>query len=341
MLTLAIHREQFKVRGAFTIARGSRTVAEVLTVHLRDGLKALSGYGECVPYARYGETLESVEEQITSAAPKVEAGADREELLSLLPAGAARNAIDAALWDLALKRHPLGTPSCPWPSEMGPGKAARSVRSVRTVRTLSLGSPDVMANEASKVAHLFATLKLKLGGEEGPQDLERVGAVRKAAPNANLIVDANESWPAEQAQTKVNELTQFGVSLIEQPVAVADDQVLGTFPHAIPLCADESFHCAKDLARVAPLYEVVNLKLDKTGGLTHALVAKKKAEAMNLGIMVGCMLGTSLAMAPALLLAQGVDLVDLDGPYLLAEDRDHPLELSEDGWIGPNPACWG
>ena len=328
---LHVARDRFAVRGVFTIARGSRTHAEVLTVSIEGGNGDV-GRGECVPYSRYGETLDSVAAQIESLREELDSGLGRDELERALPAGAARNAVDCALWDLELK----SSRSNGNPGPQGP------VQPIRTMRTLSLASPDVMAAEAERVAAHFATLKLKLGGEgDGSIDEQRVEAVHTAAPGCRLVVDANESWPATEAERRAQRMAERGVALVEQPVPAADDEILATFEHPLALCADESFHTAADLDRVAARYDVVNLKLDKTGGLTHALKARDAAEARGLGIMVGCMLGTSLAMAPALHLAQGIDWVDLDGPYLLAEDRTPGLELTDDGWIGPNRECWG
>ena len=333
MPTLSIERERFAVRGVFTISRGSRTHAEVLTVRLDAG-DGHVGRGECVPYAHYGETMDSVTEQIESLRGDLVRGLTREQLEDSLPAGAARNAVDCALWDLELKgagnRRESAQP------------AAGSLRSVRTMRTLSLAPPDVMAAEAERVANLFETLKLKLGGEgDGSLDEHRVEAVHTAAPRCRLVVDANESWPATEAERRARRMAERGVALVEQPVPADDDEVLATFEHPLALCADESFHTASDVDRVATRYDVVNLKLDKTGGLTHALRARHDAEAAGLGIMVGCMLGTSLAMAPALHLAQAAEWVDLDGPYLLAEDRDPGLRLTEDGFMEPNALLWG
>lgn len=331
MAELHVARERFAVRGVFTIARGSRTHAEVLTVCLQTEGGHL-GRGECVPYGHYGETLDSVTAQIECLRADLESGLGRDELELALPAGAARNAVDCALWDLELKNSRSNRNAEP----------QTSVQPIRTMRTLSLAAPDVMAAEAERVAAHFATLKLKLGGEgDGSIDEQRVEAVHAAAPACRLVVDANESWPAPEAERRAQRMAERGVALVEQPVPAADDEILATFEHPLALCADESFHTAADLDRVAGRYDVVNLKLDKTGGLTHALKARDAAEAEGLGIMVGCMLGTSLAMAPALHLAQGIDWVDLDGPYLLAEDRAPGLELSDDGWIGPNRDCWG
>lgn len=307
-------------------------MAHVLTVAIFDPALKQTGRGECVPYAHYGETMGGTQDQIASVAAQVAAGASRSDLLDLLPAGAARNGIDAALWDLDFKAARASRSPSPWEGPIGP---------VRTVRTLSLATPEEMASEATRVAPNFSSLKLKLGGEPGNADIDRVAAVRAAVPDHQLVVDANESWSPDVVELRIEALVPFALSLVEQPVPADQDAILETFKSAIPLCADESFHTTADLDRIAARYDIVNLKLDKTGGLTHALEAKTAASALGLDIMVGCMVGTSLAMAPALILAQGVDLVDLDGPYLLAEDRKPALDLGQDGWIKPRLDFWG
>jgi L-alanine-DL-glutamate epimerase-like enolase superfamily enzyme len=310
----------------FAIARGSRTVSTV--VHARVAHGDAVGQGECVPYRHYGETPETVLGQIESVRAAIEGGADRVELLGLLPAGAARNALDAALWDLEARL--AGQPA--W-------RLAGLDRepATRTVRTLSLDTAEAMAAEAEKVS-AFGTLKLKLDGRD---DQARVRAVRAAAPECTLVVDANESWRPGDLARRLGELAALGVALVEQPVRPADDELLERIERPVPVCADESFHTEADLGRVARRYDFVNLKLDKTGGLTAALAIRRAAEERGLGIMVGCMVGTSLSMAPALVLAQGVRLVDLDGPYLLERDREPGLRLSPDGRIGWNGELWG
>ncbi len=333
-LDLRVTRDTFPVRGTFRIARGSRTEVHVVAVTLSHGGTGLRGRGECVPYAHYGESLDSVCALIETVRDRVEAGTTRQQLVNLLPAGAARNALDAALWDLEIK-------TARAQSEPSPLPHAGELQPVRTMRTLSLGEPETMATEARAVSPHFDTLKLKLGGEPGVLDLERVQAVREAAPSHRLLVDANESWTPDVVEERIAQLCPFALSLVEQPVAMEHDAVLAEFEHSIPLCADESFHTAQDLDRVKHRYDMVNLKLDKTGGLTHALEARRLAQEAGLGVMVGCMLGTSLSMAPALVLAQGLDWVDLDGPYLLAEDRRPGLHLSDDGWMRSCSELWG
>jgi L-Ala-D/L-Glu epimerase len=323
---LEVAVETFPIRGRFAIARGSRTESRVVAVTLeRDGVL---GRGECVPYAHFGETPESISATIGSLCADFEAGLDREALLERLPAGSARNAVDAALWDLEARV--AGVPAWRAAGLDAPPR-------VRTVRTLSLDAPETMAKQAAEL-RAFATLKLKLDG--GP-DVERVAAVREAAPDATLIVDANEAWQPSQVEERVAALAGLGVAMIEQPVAPAADELLGKIEHPVPFCADEAFHTAADLDRVAERYDMVNFKLDKTGGLTYALGLRAQAEARGLEVMVGCMVGTSLSMAPALILAQGLRFVDLDGPYLLAVDREPGLELGSDGWMGWNGELWG
>ncbi|HVS63931.1 MAG TPA: N-acetyl-D-Glu racemase DgcA [Thermoanaerobaculia bacterium] len=327
---LEVAIEIFPIRGRFAISRGSRTESRVVTVTIeRDGV---SGRGECVPYAHFGETPDGVVAAIESSRDWIESaaarGAERRELLDALPAGAARNAIDAALWDLEARSS--GVPA--WRAA-----GLEAPPTARTVRTLSLDDPETMGEQAAALRD-FATLKLKLDG--GP-DAERVAAVREAAPGATLIVDANEAWAPELVEERLATLAGLGVAMVEQPVAPACDDLLRTIEHPVPLCADEAFHTAADLDRVAERYDMVNLKLDKTGGVTCALDLRREAEARGLEAMVGCMVGTSLSMAPALILAQGLRFVDLDGPYLLARDREPGLGLGADGRMTWNATLWG
>ncbi len=325
-IELDVEVETFPIRGAFTIARGSRTETRVVTVTLHS--RHAIGRGECVPYGHYGESPASVVAQIESVRTAIAGGAGRSELLALLPAGAARNGIDAALWDLEARisgmsaAHRAGLPG---------------LLEARTVRTISLDTPETMATEAAKLPQ-FEMLKLKLG----PGDfVERVEAVRAARPEVRLVVDANESWSPNEVGPALAALAELGVELVEQPLRPQEDAVLEGLRRAVPVCADESFHTTADLERIAGRYDAVNVKLDKTGGLTHALEVARAARERGLELMVGCMLGTSLSMAPALLVAQGVKWVDLDGPYLLARDREPGLLLQDDGVIRPNPDLWG
>lgn len=326
MTHLEVRSESWPIRGTFTISRGSKTAADVVIVELaRDGRR---GRGEAVPYARYGESMQSVIGQIEGLRPALADGLDRQRLQSALPAGAARNALDLAFWDLeckeAGKRHwqLAGLP------EPGP---------VTTAFTLSLDTVENMARKAAENAER-PLLKLKLAG---PEDLDRVAAVRRNAPAARIVVDANEGWTAQQYTALAPRLRDLGVEMIEQPLPAGADAALAEIERPVPVCADESCHDTATLAGLAGRYDMVNIKLDKTGGLTEALKLKQAAEAQGYGIMVGCMLATSLAMAPGVLLAQGAPVVDLDGPLLLAEDRDPALRIEDSLIYPPAPALWG
>nr|WP_174829416.1 MULTISPECIES: N-acetyl-D-Glu racemase DgcA [unclassified Ruegeria] len=306
----------------FTISRGSRTEAKVLTVRVSDGKH--QGWGECVPYARYDETLESVEAEIAG----LPAEFSRRSLMDLLPAGAARNAVDCALWDLESKR--AGKRAWDLAGLPVPGPEI-------TAYTLSLDTPEAMQSQAAENAHR-PLLKIKLGT---PDDMPRLEAVRAGAPNARIIVDANEGWSAEVYADLAPHLVRLGVTLVEQPLPAGDDDALIGMDRPVPVCADESCHDRASLPGLKGKYDVINIKLDKTGGLTEALELRKAAIAEGYGIMVGCMVGSSLAMAPATLLAQGAMVTDLDGPLLLAEDRDTPLIFDDAGVHPPEAALWG
>ena len=324
--SLRVATERWPIAGAFTISRGSKTEAEVVVAEVSDGI--YRGRGECVPYGRYDETAKSVVAAMTALAPQIARGLDRAELQSLLPAGAARNALDCALWDLAAKRahrpvHELA--SLPAPSAHV------------TAYTISLASPDVMAQAAVKVA-ARPLLKVKLGQ---PGDPDRIRAVRAAAPRAELIVDANEGWSVENLGQNLAACAAAGVTLVEQPLPAADDAALASLPHPIPVCADESVHDRASLARLAGKYEAVNIKLDKTGGLTEALALADDAERLGFALMVGCMISTSLALAPALLVASRARVVDLDGALLLARDRPHGLRYDDSRIFPAGPELWG
>jgi L-alanine-DL-glutamate epimerase-like enolase superfamily enzyme len=314
--------ESWPLASAFVIARGAKNVATVVTVTVSDAMA--SGRGECVPYARYGETPEGVVEAVEKAGPI----ADRATLQRSLPAGAARSALDCALWDLEAKR--AGRPA----SELA---GVGPLRPRETCYTLSLAPPAEMAEAAGAVPHL-KLLKLKLGGAGDPQ---RMMAVRRARPDARLLADANESWTADMLAPYLAAAAEARIELIEQPLPAGDDGALAAVPRIVPVCADESAHTREDLPRLAGRYDAVNIKLDKAGGLTEALALASEARAVGLKIMIGCMVATSLAMAPALILAEGADWVDLDGPLLLAHDRPHGLVI-ENGIIAPpEPALWG
>ncbi|MFN4087448.1 MAG: N-acetyl-D-Glu racemase DgcA [Alphaproteobacteria bacterium] len=327
MVRRLLHRtEALPIRGAFAISRGSRTETVVVVVEITaDGR---TGRGECVPYARYGETPASVGAQIDAAAEAVNAGADRAALQALMQAGAARNAVDCALWDLEAKlagRRAWDLAGITMPER------------ITTAYTLSLDTPEAMA-AAARDAASRPVLKLKL---DGTADIERVAAVREAAPGATLIVDANEGWRPDQLRLLMSAMADLGVALIEQPLPAADDGALERIERPVPVCADESFHDRASLAQVADRYDFVNVKLDKTGGLTEALAVADEAGARGLGLMVGCMLASSLSMAPATLVAARARFVDLDGPLLLARDRDPGIDYRGSDLAPPPAALWG
>lgn len=320
-LTIDAVAEAWPLREAFVISRGAKTEARVVVATVSDG--QYSGRGEAVPYARYGETVEQVLADIRSI-PVI----SRQALLERLSAGAARNAIDCALWDLKAKQV---------------GQTAASLAGIPhlapqlTCFTLSLGTPDSMAAKAREVAHL-KLLKLKLGG---PGDAERMKAVRAARPDARLVADANEAWSVDMLGPLLAVAAEAGFELIEQPLPADADEALAAVPHQVPICADESVHTRADIAGLHGRYDAVNIKLDKAGGLTEALAMAEAARAAGLRIMVGCMVATSLAMAPALLVAQGANWVDLDGPLLLARDRSPGLIVADGMIAPPTPELWG
>jgi L-alanine-DL-glutamate epimerase-like enolase superfamily enzyme len=325
------HEQSWPLDKPFRIARGSRTEARVVVVTVTNG--QYTGRGEAVPIARYGQTVESVLAQIESM--KSEKSLDRQKMQRLLPAGAARNALDCALWDLEAKIF---------------GKRAWElanipiVPEVETSFTISLDTPEKMATAAGPAAYAQGygvprILKLKLGGDD--VDLARVEAVHEVAPAARLFIDANESWSPEHFREVAPLLGQFGVELIEQPFPADADEVLQTLDHPVPVCADESCHTSADLPRLTNRYEVINVKLDKTGGLTEALLLIERARESGFKLLIGCMVCTSLGIAPARVLASAADYVDLDGPLLLAGDRHHGLSY-HNGKIGIPPCeLWG
>ncbi|MGI9365143.1 MAG: N-acetyl-D-Glu racemase DgcA [Rhizobiaceae bacterium] len=324
----ALHAEEtvFPLAEVFTISRGSRTEARVVTVTLSDGTN--KGYGESVPYARYGETVSGVVETIMSLEDELRNGLDRQGLQSRLEPGAARNALDCAFWDLESKRA---------------GERAHVLAGIPfmkpevTAYTLSLADPETMRGKASQHASR-PLLKIKLGGEG---DMARLEAVRQGAPETDIIIDANEGWDADTYRALAPELVRLGVRMVEQPLPAGADEALLELERVLPVCADESCHDRESLAALAGKYDMINIKLDKTGGLTEALKLRARAEEMGFEIMVGCMVGSSLAMAPAVLVAQGVAYTDLDGPLLLAEDRATPLKFDDRFIFPPEPSLWG
>lgn len=310
MPELLVQGEDWPLAKSFAISRGAKTVARVVVATIREG--DVAGRGECVPYARYGETVEGVMERINELAADIARGMDRAALHEALPAGAARNALDCALWDLQARRDGTSVVEL---------AGLDAVEPVVTAYTLGLDTPQAMGAAARAVSHR-ALIKLKLAGEG---DLERVAAVRENAPDSRLIVDANEGWTPDMVEPLAAALGDLGVVLIEQPLPAGKDSMLAGIAHPVPFCADESCHDRAGLADIATRYDCINIKLDKTGGLSEALALKRAAGAAGLAIMAGCMVATSLAMAPALLIAQGADFVDLDGPLLLARDREGGL----------------
>ncbi|MEO9648669.1 MAG: N-acetyl-D-Glu racemase DgcA [Roseobacter sp.] len=321
-MNIEVSHDMFGFAQVFTISRGSRTEAHVLTVRISDG--TFTGWGECVPYARYGETLESVTAEIEGLPGDI----TRQGLYALLPAGAARNAVDCALWDLEAKRA---------------GKRVWELASLAapepeiTAYTLSLAAPEAMQKQASENA-FRPLLKIKLGTAD---DMPRLEAVRAGAPKSRIIVDANEGWSAEVYADLAPHLVRLGVQMVEQPLAAGEDDALLGMERPVPVCADESCHDRASLAALKGKYDVINIKLDKTGGLTEALALRSEGLALGYDVMVGCMVGSSLAMAPATLVAQGALITDLDGPLLLAQDRDVPLKFDDKGVHPPEKELWG
>lgn len=323
---ISVEKESFPIAGTFTISRGSKTEAEVVTCTISEGGHA--GRGECVPYRRYGETLDGVVAAIEAMRGAIEGGIDRSELIEAMPAGAARNAIDCALWDLEAKTSGVTV------SE----RLNLTPNTLETAYTLSLGTPEAMAEQARANAGR-PLLKVKIGGGDG--DIERLRAVRQAAPASRLILDANEGWSDETIVANLAAAAELGIALVEQPLPAGRDGILREIAHPVPICADESVHKTGDLSALVGLYDAVNIKLDKAGGLTEALKLRDEARRLGLGVMVGCMVGTSLAMAPAVLLAQGADYVDLDGPLLLARDRVPGLTYRGSLVSPPERDLWG
>ena len=323
---LSVRAETWPIEGSFTISRGSRTESRVVVAEIADGDHI--GRGECLPYARYDETVEGVAALIESIGPAIADGIDRAGLQDRLAPGAARNALDCALWDLEAKR--TGTPV--W-RLAGLAEPAPLI----TAYTLSLGAVEAMGAAARANARR-PLLKVKLGGEDV---IARVRAVRDAAPDARLVVDANEAWTPALLAEALPELARLGVEMVEQPLPAGADDALAGIARPVAVCADESCHDTASLAGLAGRYDMINIKLDKTGGLTEALRLADAAEAAGFGVMVGCMIGTSLAMAPAALLAGRARLADLDAPLLLVRDREPGIVYRGSVMAPPPAALWG
>jgi L-alanine-DL-glutamate epimerase-like enolase superfamily enzyme len=323
---LAVRIERFPIAGHFTISRGAKT--EAITVVAEVSRGGLTGRGECVPYARYGETPEATLRALKTMQEAIGRGLDRPALQTAMAPGAARNALDCALIDLEAKEAGLRA----WNLLDRPIPGERT-----TAYTISLGDPEAMAQAASKAAHR-SLLKIKLGGEGDP---ERIAAVRKAAPESELIVDANEAWSPAKLEQNLAACAEAGVTLVEQPLPAGQDEALARIKRPLAVCADESVHDRSSLAPLRDRYDAVNIKLDKTGGLTEALAMADAAKALGFEIMVGCMVATSLSMAPAMLVTPQARFVDLDGPLLLARDRDHGLRYHESLVYPPEASLWG
>ena len=323
---LTVYSESWAIRGTFRISRGSITAARVVVAEIeQDGC---IGRGESAPSDHYGQNVAGVTAQILGLEDRIAAGMDRIEMQSVLQAGSARNALDCALWDLAAKL--AGQPA--W--QLAGLKACLPLQ---TAFTISLDAPEKMQQKARKNAHR-PLLKLKLTGKG---DVERVAAVRSGAPGTRLIVDANESWDPALFETMAPQLKHLGVEMIEQPFPAGEDAALADLAHPVPVCADESCHDSAGLKALKDRYDVVNIKLEKTGGLTEALRVRQTARKMGFKIMVGCMVATSLAIAPAVLAAQGAEFVDLDGALLLEKDRYHSLDYKDHRLYPPQPELWG
>ena len=317
--------EHVPLAGEFRIARGAKTEAVVIVASLTDG--RFEGRGECVPYARYGETVESVRDALEDLSKDIADGLDKDALQSRLPAGAARNAADCAFWDFEAKR--TATPV----SRLICAETPRPIETAYTISLDELGTMGAAARAADR-----NILKVKVGTGD---DIERIRAVHAAARGARIILDANEGWTEDCLAAHMLAATRGGAILIEQPLPAGQDEILATLPHPVPLCADESVHTSADLKGLLGRYDYVNIKLDKTGGLTEAIRMKREARRLGFGVMVGCMVATSLSMAPAALLAQDADLVDLDGPLLIARDRPHAIHYTHSLLSPPDRALWG
>lgn len=325
---ISVSRQKWPINGSFRISRGVKRHAEVVYLEItRDGQ---TGRGEAVPYARYGETTKSVINQIKEMSDDLEVGLTRHELLTAMPAGAARNAIDAALWDIEAKHFNQPPSVLANLGELTP---------VLSCFTISLDTPEKMS-EAALRAQYHPLLKLKLGGGL-ENDRRAMNSIRRALPLHRLVIDANEGWTEDTIFPLLDTAYDCNIELVEQPLPTDRDEFLTGINSPVPLCADESFHTIDDIENIATKYQAINIKTDKTGGLTHALAVLMAARNANLKIMVGCMVGTSLAMAPAFVLTKGADWVDLDGPLLLQKDRDYGLSEHNGILTPPDRALWG
>jgi len=321
-----VRAESWPIRGGFRIARGARATADVLVLELHDG--GLIGRGECVPYPRYGESIDSVRAEIEAVCRDLQ-GHDAHAQMLTMPPGASRNAIDCALWDLEAKC--AGAPVWQLAGLSEPPQA------VHSMRTVSVNSVEKMRSAAVELAGA-PVIKVKVDGGE---DMERIAAVHEAVPDAELVIDANEAWSPEQLRAWLPVLPELGVTVLEQPLSADDDSALDGTERAVAVCADESFHDRHSFARIGHRYDMVNIKLDKTGGLTEALYCADEARRLDLRVMLGCMVSTSLAIEPALLLASDAEYVDLDGPLLLERDRQGALHDRDRGLLRSSSSIWG
>lgn len=328
---LVAHIERWPISGGFTISRGAKTEAVVIVARVSlqgSNGKAIIGRGECVPYARYGETPEGTLAAVLAMQAALDAGMDRRALQAHMPPGAARNALDCALWDLEARASG---------QRIWELLGRDTPRPLTTAYTISLGTPQAMAEATARAAHR-PLLKIKLGGDG---DEARIAAVRRAAPHAELIVDANEAWTDSNLERHLAACAAADVTMVEQPLPAGQDQALARISRPIAVCADESVHDRASLGGLRERYDAINIKLDKTGGLTEALAMADAARALGFELMVGCMVATSLAMAPAMMVAQGARVVDLDGPLLLAKDRDDGLRYDGSTVYPPEAGLWG
>ncbi len=319
-------KTSYPIAGAFSISRGAKTQADVVTCVIGDASHL--GHGECVPYQRYGESIEGAMAEIDAMGALVAEGLTRHDLQSAMKPGAARNAVDCALWDLEAKISGI---------RVSERLGNRQPKPLVTAFTISLGEAGKMASDAKAQAHR-RLLKVKVGTSD---DADRIRAVRMAAPDCAIILDANEGWSEDNLEYHFKIAAQAGIGLIEQPLPAGKDDILARISRPVPVCADESVHLTADLESLRDRYDAINIKLDKTGGLTEALAMKSEGQRLGYRIMVGCMVGSSLAMAPAVLLAQDADFVDLDGPLLLARDREPALVYRDSLVLPPEPALWG
>ncbi|MDT9598873.1 N-acetyl-D-Glu racemase DgcA [Sphingosinicella rhizophila] len=323
-----VRRECWDYAVPFAIARGVRTSSDLVVVTLDDGIHR--GQGESCPTSRYGESVESVLAQVEEMLSALKGGADWDDLHDDLPPGAARNAVDCAIWDWRAKSQNRRVADL---------LGLAPLRPVATVFTVGIGTLDEMARSAERRSKQHGTLKIKLG--DGGDDLARLRAVRAAAPGARLIVDVNEGWDAARLEEMMPELAALGVAMLEQPLPAGQDGALAGIERSMPIGADESCHVAADVEELVGRYDVVNIKLDKTGGLTEAMRLLKAAKVRGFETMIGCMAGTSLAMAPGVLVAQNCAFVDLDAPLLFGQDREPRLLYDGETVHPPEPALWG